>query len=214
MKKLALIFAVLFGTFTIAQTESNYNPQTLLGGGDHSVRGFIGFTSKGLQLNNQVAVLGGAEVDVVFGHRINIGFFGYGKVNDVQSNYVDNQGFLNHYELGLGGMKVEPVLFTNSLIHFTIPIQMGVGAMSLHRSRFFDYDYYNDGFYDWENSIYDFDAFVFVEPSVSAELNLFKHLRLNAGVGYMLTDKINLAGTSAFPLEGFTANISLRLGWF
>jgi hypothetical protein len=215
MKKLIILSALaLTSVVSWAQSESNYNPNTLLGNGDHSVRGFVGFGSKGLQLNNQVAVLSGAEVNLVFGHKINFGFFGYGKVNEVQSNYYDTQGYRHHYELGLGGVKIEPVIFTNSLVHLTVPIQMGAGAMSLNRRRFVDYDYYNDGFGDWENSLYDFDTFVFIEPSVSAELNLLKHLRLNAGVGYMITDKIHLAGTSSNPLEGLTGNISLRIGWF
>lgn len=205
---------LLTSTLGWTQTENTYNPKTLLGAGDHSVRGFIGFNSKGLQLNDQIAVLTGLELDLVLGHKLNIGFFGYGKVNEVQSNYVDFQGFKHYYELGLGGVKIEPVLFTNSLVHLTFPIQMGAGAMSLNKRRIVDYNYYNDGFGDWENSLYDFDTFVFVEPSVSAELNLFKHLRLNAGVGYMITDRINLAGTSTTPLEGLTGNISLRLGWF
>ena len=211
MKNITLLLAIIFATNAIAQQEE-YNPNTLLGGGDHSVRGFVGFSSKGLQLNNQIAVLSGAEINLVFGHKVNLGFFGYGKINEVQSNFVDNQGFLNHYELGLGGFKIEPVLFTNSMVHLTIPVQMGAGALSLNRNRLMNFDYYNNG--DWENSLYDFDAFIFIEPSISAELNLLKHLRLNAGVGYMLTDKVNLAGTNAFPLEGFTANISLRIGWF
>lgn len=215
MKNLTLLLALIMtSVFVQAQEEKTYNPKTLLGAGDHSVRGFIGFGSKGVQLNNQIAVLAGGEVDLVFGHKINIGFFGYGKVNEVQSNFIDFQGYRHFYELGLGGFKIEPVIFTNFLVHLTIPIQMGAGALSLNRRRLIDYDYYNDGFGDWENSLYDFDTFVFIEPSVSAELNLLKHLRLNAGVGYMITDRINLAGTSALPLEGLTANISLRLGWF
>ena len=196
-----------------AQDETIYNPKTLFGG-DKSVRGFIGLNTKGIQLNNQVAVLTGAEVDLVLGHRLNIGFFGYGKINEVQSNFFDIQGYRNYYELGMGGFKLEPVLFTNALIHLTIPVQMGAGVMSLNRQRLIDYNYYNDDYYNWENTIYDFDTFVFVEPSVSAELNLLKHMRLNVGVGYLVTDKINLAGTNAYPMEGFTGNISLRLGWF
>ncbi len=215
MKNLSILLALLCSTTLFAQFENNYNPSTLLGGGDHSVRGFISFNSKGIQLNNQVAVLVGAEANIVFGHKINVGFFGYGKVNDVQSNFFDAQGFRHYYELGMGGVKIEPVLFTNSLIHLTIPVQLGAGAMSLNSRRIIDYgNYYNNNFGDWESTLYDFDTFVFAEPSLSAELNIFKHLRLNAGVGYLFTDRINLAGTSALPMEGFTANISLRLGWF
>ena len=83
MKKITAVLALMITVLSsYAQVEQEYNPKTLLGG-DKSVRGFIGFGSKGLLLNNQVAVLTGAEVDLVFGHRVNIGFFGYGKINEV-----------------------------------------------------------------------------------------------------------------------------------
>lgn len=211
MKTITTFILLAAGLLNYAQTDE-YNPQTLLGSKDKSVRGFLAFNEKGIMLNNQLGLMSGGEVDIVFGHRLNIGFFGYGKTNRVQSNYFDTDGFRHYYELGMGGMKIERVFFTNRAIHFTLPVSFGVGAMTLNRYSIVDYEYYVNN--NWENSLYDFDAFAFIEPGLNLELNLLKHLRLDAGLGYLFTDEIRLAGTNAHPLNNITGNISLKLGWF
>lgn len=212
MKKV-LLFALLIGCLSGMAQDEGYAPKTLLGGKDKSVRGYFALNEKGLILNNQVALLSGAELNLVFGHRITIGFFGFGKTNRVQSDFVDVQGFRHYYELGMGGIKLERTFFTNSVIHFTVPVNVGVGGMSLSRRSIYDYEMY-DNPDNWGNALYDFDTFVFIEPGVNLELNLFKHLRLAGGVGYFFTDEMRLAGTGAKPLNNFTGNVSLRLGWF
>jgi hypothetical protein len=216
MRTLATLILLATAICSFGQDNKNneeYNPQTILGTKDKSVRGFLAFNEKGVILNDQVGLLTGGEVSLVFGHRLNIGFFGYGKTNRVQSDYIDTDGFRHYYELGMGGMKIERVFFTNSAIHFTVPLTFGVGGMTLNRYALTDYEFYSNN-YNWENSLYDFDTFVFFEPGVNLELNLLKHLRLDAGLGYMFTDEIRLAGTSAWPLNNLTANVSLKLGWF
>lgn len=212
MKTLSTFILLTLGLFSFAQ-ESEYDPNTILGSKDKSVRGYLAFSEKGVILNDQIGLLTGGEVSLVFGHRLNIGFFGYGKTNQVQSDFIDVGGFRHFYELGMGGMKIERVFFTNRAIHFTVPVSMGVGGMTLNRYSLADYEFYA-GNHNWENSLYDFDTFVFIEPGLNLELNLLKHVRLDAGIGYLFTDEIRLAGTSARPLNNLTGNISLKLGWF
>lgn len=214
MKRILTFILLAISVANFAQEENTeYNPKTLLGSKDKSVRGYLGFNEKGVVLNNQIGLMSGGELSLVFGHRLNIGFFGYGKTNQVQSNFIDDQGFRNYYELGFGGMKIERVFFTNSMIHFTVPVSFGVGAMTLNRYSVLDYEYYSNTNH-WENSLYDFDTFVFIEPGVNVELNLLKHVRLSGGLGYLFTDEVRLAGTNAYPLNNLTGNISLKLGWF
>lgn len=217
MKTLTTIILLAFALGSFGQEEktkdSDYDPQTILGTKDKSVRGFLSFNEKGVILNDQVGLMTGGELSLVFGHRLNIGFFGFGKTNRVQSDFIDPDGFRHYYEMGMGGMKIERVFFTNRAIHFTVPVSFGVGAMTLNRYALTDYEFYSNN-YNWENSLYDFDTFVFVEPGLNLELNLLKHLRLDAGVGYMLTDEVHLAGTNNWPLNNLTGNISLKLGWF
>lgn len=216
MKTLTTFILLMFTLVSLGQDReksSDYNPKTLLGSKDKSVRGYLGVNEKGVILNNQIGLMSGGELSLVFGHRLNIAFFGYGKTNRVQSDYVDAGGFRHYYELGMGGMKLERVFFTNSAVHFTVPVSLGVGGMTLNRYALTDYEYYSNSNH-WENSLYDFDTFVFIEPGLNLELNLFKHLRLDAGIGYLFTDEISLAGTNNRPLNNLTGNVSLKLGWF
>jgi hypothetical protein len=208
MKSKLIILMLLLTGLSQAQKEQ----QTLFGGEKFSIRAFLSFNAKGMEINNQVGILTGGEVSLVFNHKLNIGFFGYGMINSIQSDYQDSQGYLHYYEVAMGGMKLEPVIWSNSVLHFTLPIELGIGGMSLNRHRIYDVDnYYYD---DWENTLHDYDIFAFIEPGVRAELNLFKHMRIFGGVGYQMTDVVNLAGTEAFPLNGLTGNFGIKLGWF
>jgi len=206
MKKVLVTLFVAIGFLSYAQEEQ----KTLFGSEIKSVRAFTSFNHKAVELNNQVGLMAGGEISLVFNHKFNFGFFGYGMYNDLKSDYVDqyNQGYL--YELGMGGMKFEPVFFSNSVVHFTVPVEVGIGGISLNKKRIF----YTENEIVWGESLQDDDVFTFVEPSLRAEVNLFKNLRLNAGVGYLFTDVVNMSATGRYPINGLTGNISLKLGWF
>lgn len=204
-KTFTVLLALLYINLNVSAQEDQ---QTLFGDDKLSLRGFLGLNVKGLELNNQIGILSGGEIDLVINHKFNVGFFGYGMMNDVvNTDVVEGETF--YYELGYGGIKLEPVLFSHSLIHLTLPVNFGAGGVSLNEHR--PWDYYN---YDWESTFYDYDGFVFVEPGLGLEVNLFKNLRLNASAGYLFTDRINISGNLMQPLDGWTGSLSLRLGWF
>ncbi|MCT4580201.1 MAG: hypothetical protein N4A35_02200 [Flavobacteriales bacterium] len=181
--------------------------QTLFGSHKKSVRGYIALNHKAITLNNQIGLLTGGELSLVFNHKLNVGVFGYGMYNDVQSNYIDHYNHSYFFEYGAGGLKLEPVFFSNAVIHFTLPIEAGIGGAALNRSRFYHEDF------EW-NVDHNYDIFGFVEPGIKAEVNLFKNLRFAGGIGYQFTDVINLANTENYPLNGWTINAALKLGWF
>ncbi len=205
MKRIITTIFIAIGFMSYAQEEQ----KTLFGSEVKSVRAYTSFNHKAVGLNNQIGLMAGGEISMVFNHKFNFGFFGYGMYNDVQSSFVDqnSNGYL--YELGMGGMKLEPLFFSNSIIHFTVPVEVGVGGMSLNKKRLF---YTEDD--AWEESMQEHDVFTFVEPGIRAEVNLFKNLRLNAGVGYLFTDVMNISGAGKYPVNGLTGNVSLKLGWF
>lgn len=211
--KLTHIFttAIILVSIGVKAQERTDEMQTLFGSEDKfSVRGFAGFNMKGIELDNQIGVLSGIELDLVINHKMNIGFFGYGLVSEVEyKNAVISDTY--YYDMGLGGMKLEPVIASNSLIHLIVPVNFGAGGIGVNKHRYYQEDYYSN---QWEDNIYDYDAFVFVEPGLGVELNLFKHFRLNASAGYMFTDKVRIGGTLNKPMDGFTGNVSLRFGWF
>jgi len=218
MKKIVKIVTVLFGMTLLLQNTASAQEekkkdevQTLFGTERPSVRGFVTLNYKMFELNNQAAVMSGGGISLGINHKFNIGFFGYGMVSNVYSNYVDVNFHRYFYEAGIGGVRLEPVIWSNKLVHLTIPVELGGGVMSINRSRLLSPDGYED---EWNSSMNGYDGFSYAEPGLNFEVNLFKHLRFDAGVGYRFTNNINLAGTDAFPLSGITGNMSLKLGWF
>ncbi len=207
MKNLIIITLTFLSVNIIAQKTKN-EQHTLFGSEKKSVRGYIALNHKAISINNQIGLLTGGELSLVFNHKLNFGLFGYGMYNDIQSNYVDNYNHRYFFEYGNGGLKIEPVFLSNSVIHFTTPIKIGIGGISLNRNRFYHDDY------NWDDNENRYDIFGFVEPGVKAEVNLFRNLRFSGGIGYQFTDVINLAKTDIYPLNGWTVNAALKFGWF
>ena len=71
---------------------------------------------------------------------------------------------------------------------------------------------------DWEcdDDTYtlDTDGFFVVEPGVRAEINLFKFMRLNAGVSYRYAAGLDLIYTPGNLLNNFTGTVGLKFGKF
>lgn len=171
---------------------------------------YIGLSNKPSVINEQYSWMTGAEVSLVFNHRLNIGFAGYGLVSPVQSNLVDQNGHRYYYDLGYGGLLVEPVIFSRSLVHLTFPVLIGAGGAGL-RPSYMGY-YYNFGNTDWEN--YFGDAFFIAEPGVNLELNVFKWMRFHAGASYRFVSDGYFGSAIGNELSGWSANFGLKFGRF
>ncbi|NQX92539.1 MAG: hypothetical protein HRT74_10530, partial [Flavobacteriales bacterium] len=116
-----------------------------------------------------------------------------------------------YYEMGYGGLFFEPVFFSRSVVHFTTPVLIGAGGIGESRTQLFNPE--NED--SWEDpNFYRSDFFFVLEPGVSLEVNLFRHLRLKAGVSYRFMEDVELPNTDLATLEGWNANVGLRVGWF
>jgi hypothetical protein len=67
---------------------------------------------------------------------------------------------------------------------------------------------------DHRPSVINNDAFFVIEPSVRAEINILRFMRLNAGVSYRYTDNLQLVNTSTDMINNFTAMVGLKFGKF
>ncbi len=180
--------------------------QTLFKNG--GLRGaYFSGTIKPVDLNKQAGLLLGGEFAFVFGHKMNIGFSGYGLATDIRSNAVNGSNAPLYYELGYGGFFVEPVIGSHKLVHLTMPITLGAGGVSLNEKRW-DYDYNSSDYGDR------FDFFLIAETGVNLELNVFKVLRVDFGMGYRFVNDVNLLSTTNSDLKGFNGNITMKLGFF
>jgi hypothetical protein len=214
-KTLIVLFTLLsiqgFTQETTVETSMNMrtgNEMNTLFNNGRVTGGFLGLVSKPADLNGQPAYFAGAHAAVVIGHNFNIGIVGYGLISDVESNYTDIDQNPYYIETGYGGLFFEPVIGSNRVFHFSAPVILGAGVAGIHRYRYWDNYDYND------NEFVDSDLYFVVEPAVNLEVNVFKVLRIAAGVGYRYISDSNLFQMSNDDMSGFTGNITLKVGWF
>ncbi|WP_306642685.1 hypothetical protein [Sanyastnella coralliicola] len=217
MKNYLLIACLLLTTALNAQVETcignNGEMQTLFGG-DRSFGGFIGLGTKFTTLNDQGGMMLGGEINGVFGHSLNVGFVGYGLVTDVYGVNRDDDNQRLYYEMGYGGLNIEPVFFSRRAIHFSAPVVIGAGGIGESRQRFIDIDEFDeDQDYDWPD-FYNSDFFLVVEPGLQLEINLLRAVRLYGGASYRFVTDVDLPNTDVDRLGGISANFGLRFGWF
>jgi hypothetical protein len=171
--------------------------ETLLSGEiDHG--GFGGPVVKFGNIYDESAVMIGGRGGWIIDHFLSLGGGGYGLVTEITTRPEE---FLL---MGYGGFEMEFIIASNRIVHSTIGTLVGAGGFSSH-DRNFDSDV------DTENQG---DAFFVMEPSVNAELNVARFMRVNAGVSYRYTDGADKYGITDTDLSGLNAVITLKFGAF
>ncbi|MCB0761355.1 MAG: hypothetical protein KDC12_07520 [Flavobacteriales bacterium] len=209
MNRILLVAFVLISAAACGQR--NEDMETVFNH-ERSVGAFIGFGAKFTELQGQPAMLNGLEFNLVIGRALNLGVVGYGLSTEVLNHDVVAAGDHYHFSMGYGGLNIEPVFFSRKMIHFTTPIIIGAGAVTQSESSYLSWNYEN---YEWSaDDPYRSDSFLFLEPGINAEVNLFKFMRFTAGASYRLISDVQIPGVSQKQTEGLSAHVGLRLGWF
>ena len=99
--------------------------------------GFISADLKSTEIETTPGTFIGAKAGLVFGHKLNVGVAGYGLFSDLKSDYIDVQGNEYFYEMGYGGLLLEPVLASDRIVHLTFPIVLGVELPIYHSKESF-----------------------------------------------------------------------------
>ncbi|MFT4679884.1 MAG: hypothetical protein ACI9RU_000560 [Litorivivens sp.] len=208
MKSIVSIFLVMFSLGAMAQEVKEM--ETLFGN-ERSLGVFFGVGVKMTEINNQPAIFTGGEFNFVFGRAMNLGVVGYGLSKTSFDGDASIVGDGTYLSMGYGGLNIEPVFFSRKLVHFTVPVLVGVGGVSQKTG----------GFVAWEPGEepqpYEprvSDSFLIVEPGLNAELNIFKFMRLTAGASYRMISDIQIPGMEQTTLQGLSGHIGLRIGWF
>ena len=185
--------------------ESN-EAKTLFGSGE-SFGGFMAVKTKLGEINDESGLLVGGELVAVVGHRMNIGFAGYGLVTEIDANTRDQAGQFYQINMGYGGLLLEPVIGNNKIVHLTVPIIIGAGGVGLHRDRFLRAEREEEFFEDT-------DAFFIIEPGLNMQINLLKYVRMDIGLSYRHIDGTSIEEISDDDLGGLTVGMGFRFGWF
>jgi hypothetical protein len=145
---------------------------------------------------NQPAIEYGASISYMFWHKLNLGICMAGIEDKFSSKLIehhssDEQFFLRAF---YGGLFIEPVFFSNSVVHFSIPTVLGCGNVTGHQI----YNLYSERdppMVHWGHEK-NHSVFWVFEPGLDAEFVLSKHFRMGAGIRYRLVSNLNFTTLS------------------
>jgi hypothetical protein len=156
--------------------------------------------------NLNAASIGGRGAWII-GHWFAMGFGGTGFINDISYNNAESQ--YTNLTGGYGGLLLEPIILPWFPVHISLPVLLGAGGIANVTSQG------SGDVYDPPTYIDDATSFFIVEPCAELEINLIKYFRLSLGISYRFTSEISLLDvSSAFPLNGWVGNVTLKVGKF
>jgi hypothetical protein len=157
--------------------------------------------------------LGGMSGGIIINHSFSIGLAGYGIMNSQNLKYSGINDTADIYLYGgYGGLKLEYRINPLKMVNVAFPLLIGTGGLT-YSSWGMDYMHTNNH-YDNSDFSYAWDSFFVIEPGVLVGVNLFKFMRLDAGISYIFAPGIDLPKTSSNLMNSFNASISLKFGRF
>jgi len=111
------------------------------------------------------------------------------------------------------GLRMEYSFAPHKLVHFTIPLTIGVGRANADSTSF------TGGFGPHEGGRLGRNGagFGFIQPGVNVEMNVFKYAKLFVGANYRIATNVfgnNTANLTTSQLSGLGINAGLKLGIF
>jgi hypothetical protein len=190
---------IIGGMLLVAASLLSAQEQTLISG-DIESGGFGGPVVKMTKINGESAVLVGGRGGWIINHTFVLGGAGYGLVTNVNADT-----FLRRYmRMGYGGVDLEYIASSANLIHLSIGLLVGGGAIG----------YKEEDEYYFVNTSHHMDSFFILEPSIQANLNVTHFFRISAGVSYRYISGLKSALSTNNDLSGLSALLALKFGKF
>lgn len=177
--------------------------RTLAGSMGHS-GGFGALTFKSSKFRDETVVMAGIRGGWIINRSLAIGLEGFGFIPTAKF-----QG-LSQFDAvligGYGGMFLEPIFFSNQVVHVTFPVSAGAGWMGYHED--FDEGTFNDP------DLIEGDVFWYVEPGANVEFNLARNFRLALGISKRFTQDLELIDTNSDDFNKISYYLTLKIGSF
>lgn len=173
-----------------------------------------GYISPEIKIGNvheDVSMFLGGRIGMIFNRKFSLGLGVYGLMN-TNDFFIENMDpnatsdIPARLGMAYGGLAMEYTLFSNKVVHFTIPVVVGAAGVYLYED---DGDFFENDYDEIENSA----AFV-VEPGVNIEINVFKFMRLDLGAGYRYVTQSDLQYLSDSDLSDLSFNATFKFGFF
>ena len=157
---------------------------------------------------NETMIMVGVRGGWIINHVLAMGFEGWGIIPSVKLENVYQEDVI--VLGGYGGFFLEPIIFSNQIVHVTFPVSGGAGWMG-----------YNLDFTD-PNSVGNFggsylideDVYWYVEPGVALEVNVSRHFRMDFGASKRFTQDLELINTPSDAFDEWSYFMTLKFGGF
>jgi hypothetical protein len=216
MKRPGLIFLLLLLAICVnAQKELKIKKES-----KKSIFEKIGSTNQGIffrfeeaytQLNNEDLWMGGGSVGMAINQNFSVGLSGRGwnvRQRMLNPKVMDTAGV--YLEGGYGGLLLEYNVSPESLVKVTFSLLVGPGGTAvLINKKDSNEDQNRDKI---SLNLLESDAFFAIEPGGHIQLNIFKFMRLNAGISYRYVGNLQLLNTPGNLMNNFTTTIGLEFG--
>ncbi len=193
----------------VLSAQLSAQEQTLISGPIES-GGLGGPVVRFSKLNDKFALLVGGSGGWLINHSFLIGGGGYGLVNSItapraaQIYYGEGEDL--KIQFGYGGLLLEYIGYPNNLVHYSISSLIGAGGVH--------YGYWNNFSNSYDDSRSRASAFLVIEPSIGAELNITSFFRLNGGASYRLVKGTDLPGIYDSDLSDVSVYLTFKFGKF
>jgi hypothetical protein len=188
-------------------TRKSNKVQTLSGNNSHS-GGYGAITLKGSKFKDASIMMIGLRGAWVINSSFAIGIDLNGVIPTTKFHDVDPGGRHEGILLGgYGGLFLEPIIWSNKIVHLTIPLSMGAGWLGYVED-------WEDEMYYYSGDLLDDDVFWYLEPGINAEVNITNYFRINVGISKRFTQDLNLYNTSSDAFDKLNYSLTLKFGGF
>ncbi len=203
------IFSLVFLISSVSvEAQDNGGMQTLAGNIHHS-GGYGALLFKSSSFMDKPLVLAGGRGMWTIDRIIGLGF----EVNGVipvntyegMDPYGNNKACLIG---GYGGFVIEPVAWSNKLVHVTFPVAGGAGWLGYIR------DWESPNYQPDMNDLYNQDIFWYFEPGVSLEINITRFFSADIGATRRFAQDLELTNTNPYALNKTNFSLALKFGRF
>jgi hypothetical protein len=190
------------------KAQDNGGMQTLAGNINHS-GGYGALIFKSSSFKDKSMIFMGGRGVWTINRVFGIGFEGDGIIPINTYEGIDPDGNYNAYLVGgYGGLVLEPIVWSNKLVHITFPVMGGAGWLGYVR------DWESTNYHPSESDLYDEDIFWFIEPGASIEVNVTRFFRVDIGVTQRFTQDLQLVNTSSSAFDKTNFSFALKFGSF
>ncbi len=212
-----------YGTVRVYSSSTSYSKKeknkdkgrddikTIAGGSQHS-GGFGALTFKSTSFRDEAMVLAGLRGGWIINRSIAIGFEGHGIIPTAKFDDIDNPlGSKVVVYGGYGGFFLEPIVFSNQVVHLVFPVAAGAGWLGYEED--WENNFGSPGF-NSINGLIDEDVFWYIEPGAALEVNIARNFRIDLGASKRFTQDLELVQTSESAFDKWNFFVTLKIGSF